>query len=40
MFISVLKPEPDAPMIATYSPRAIERSTPRSASTMTEPSGL
>ena len=31
MFISVDLPEPDGPMIATYSPRSTVRSTPRSA---------
>ncbi len=39
-FISVLFPEPDDPMIATYSPGMKIRSTPRSASTITDPSGL
>ena len=33
MFISVLLPLPDAPMIATYSPRSITKLTPRSACT-------
>ena len=31
MFISVLLPEPDAPMIATDSPRSISSETPSSA---------
>ena len=33
MFISVLLPEPDVPMIATYSPRSIVSDTPSSART-------
>ena len=33
MCISVDLPEPDGPMMATYSPAEIERLTPRSAST-------
>jgi acyl-CoA thioesterase-1 len=40
VFMSVDLPEPDAPMIATYSPSRIVRSMPLSASTITEPSGL
>src|SRR5581483_2569447 len=37
-FISVDLPEPDGPMIATYSPRAMVKVTPRSARTKTVPS--
>ena len=37
MFISVVLPLPDAPMIATYSPRSIRRLTPRSACTAMSP---
>ena len=33
MFISVLLPDPEAPMIATNSPSSIESETPRSACT-------
>jgi hypothetical protein len=36
-FISVDLPEPDGPMIATYSFRAIAMSTPRSARTISPP---
>jgi hypothetical protein len=36
-FISVDLPEPDGPMIATYSLRVISRSTPRSARTVSVP---
>src|ERR1700737_74588 len=36
-FINVDLPEPDGPMIATYSPRRISRVTPRSACTSSEP---
>ncbi len=35
MFISVLLPEPEVPMIATYSPRSMRRLTPSSARTAT-----
>ena len=37
MFISVVLPLPDAPMIATYSPRGTSRLTPRSACTSISP---
>ena len=37
MFISVLLPEPDAPMIATNSPASIASDTPRSACTVWSP---
>ena len=37
MFISVDLPEPDGPMMATYSLRRISRSTPRSAWTISAP---
>ena len=37
MFISVDLPEPDAPMIATNSPRAMVSDTSRSAFTATSP---
>ena len=37
MFISVVLPLPDAPTIATYSPRSIRRLTPRSACTAMSP---
>src|SRR5439155_118681 len=37
MFISVDLPEPDGPMIATYSLRPMARSTPRSARTISPP---
>ena len=37
MFIIVDLPEPDGPMIATYSPRATRKSTPCSAGTSSEP---
>jgi hypothetical protein len=37
MFMSVDLPEPDGPMIATYSLRPIARSTPRSARTTSPP---
>ena len=37
MFISVVFPLPEAPMIATYSPRSIRRLTPRSACTAMSP---
>ena len=37
MFIIVDLPEPDAPMIATYSPGSTVRSTERSAATATSP---
>ena len=40
MFMIVDLPEPDGPMIATYSPASIDRSTPFSAWTSTDPSGL
>ncbi len=33
MFISVLLPDPEAPMIATYSPRSMRTVTPSSART-------
>ena len=36
-FISVDLPEPDGPMIATYSLRRMARSTPRSARTISPP---
>ena len=36
-FISVDLPEPDGPMIATYSLRRIATSTPRSARTISPP---
>jgi len=36
-FISVDLPDPDGPMIATYSFRSIARSTPRSARTVSVP---
>jgi hypothetical protein len=38
MLSSVDLPEPDAPMIATSSPAAIRKLTPRSASTGSPPS--
>ena len=38
MCISVDLPDPDAPMIATKSPRATESETPRSACTSIVPS--
>ena len=38
MFINVLLPLPDAPMIATYSPTPISRLTPRNARTSVSPS--
>ena len=38
MFIRVDLPEPDAPMMATNSPRSIVRLTPRSARTSLSPS--
>jgi hypothetical protein len=37
MCISVDLPEPDGPMIATYSPSSIRSETPPSAATSTEP---
>ena len=37
MFISVLLPLPDGPIIATISPSAIVSETPRSACTSTSP---
>ncbi len=37
MFISVVLPLPDAPTIATYSPRSIRNVTPRSACTAMSP---
>ena len=37
MFISVLLPEPDAPMMATYSPSWIVSDTLRRACTSVEP---
>ncbi len=37
MFISVDLPEPDGPAMATNSPAAISRLTPRSARTSTSP---
>ncbi len=37
MFISVVLPLPDAPTIATYSPRSIRKLTPRSACTAMSP---
>ncbi len=37
MFINVDLPEPEAPMIATNSPRSTRRLTPRSARTSTSP---
>jgi hypothetical protein len=37
MCISVDFPDPDGPMIATYSPRLIDKDTPRSASTEISP---
>ena len=37
MFMSVLLPEPEAPMMATYSLRPISRFTPRSAWTFSVP---
>src|SRR5438105_13257019 len=37
MCMSVLLPLPDAPMMATYSPRSIVRLTPRSACTVASP---
>ena len=40
MFIIVLLPEPDAPMMATYSPLLMVTSTDFKASTRTVPSGL
>ena len=36
-FISVDLPEPDGPMIATYSPRSIVNVTPRRARTFSSP---
>jgi hypothetical protein len=36
-FIIVDLPEPDGPMMATYSLRRMTRSTPRSARTVSEP---
>ena len=38
MFISVLLPLPEAPMIATKSPRSTAKLTPRSACTAVGPS--
>ena len=38
MFMSVLLPLPEAPMIATKSPRSTTSDTPRSARTSTAPS--
>ncbi len=35
MFISVLLPLPELPMIATYSPRSMRSDTPTSACTVT-----
>jgi hypothetical protein len=37
MFMNVLLPEPEAPMTATNSPRAISSETPSSATTSTSP---
>ena len=37
MFIIVDLPEPEGPMIATYSLRAMSRETPRSACTVSVP---
>src|SRR5581483_10071375 len=37
MFINVVLPEPDGPMIATYSPRSTRSDTSRSASTRASP---
>ncbi len=37
MFISVVLPEPDAPINATISPRAMDNETPRSTGTSTSP---
>ena len=36
-FISVDFPEPDGPMIATYSPRSMVKVTPRRARTFSSP---
>ena len=38
MFIAVDLPEPDGPMMATNSPRSIDRLTPASALTRASPS--
>ena len=38
MFMQVDLPEPEGPMIATNSPAAISKETPRSACTATSPS--
>ena len=37
MFMAVDLPEPEGPMMATNSPRAMERSTPASAWTLASP---
>jgi hypothetical protein len=37
MFIRVDLPEPEGPITATYSPRAMERLTPASAGTSSSP---
>ena len=37
MFISVLLPEPEAPMMATNSPSSMSSETPRSACTVVPP---
>ena len=37
MFISVVLPEPDAPISATNSPRSIDSDTPRSTGTSISP---